>query len=104
MLQLRVMLDQLGPLAVEVLDIGHVVGLEHAAVHHHHLVARGGQLLDGGAAYEPRPAQNNDSQKSMTLTPWSWPPFPARSPAPRCSSGSSPRSGRSGPIRAPARA
>jgi len=66
------MLPQLGTLAVEVTDRRHVVRLEHAAMHDQNLVARGDELLDGGAADEPRPAEDQDPQALALLGAFSF--------------------------------
>jgi len=66
------MLTERGTLAVQMPGRRHTVGLEHAAVHEQQLVACGRQLFDGGAADEPRAAEDGDPQ------PFSLPePLPA---------------------------
>src|SRR5207245_4225056 len=66
--QLIAMRRELRTVAVQMLDVRQVVRLELAAVHDHQLVAGGGELLDGGAADEPRAAEDDYFQRATGAT------------------------------------
>ena len=56
------MARELGPFAMQMLDLRHVAWLEDAAMDDEDVIARRDQLLDGGAPDEARAAQDDDSQ------------------------------------------
>ena len=66
--QLGTVGDELRSVAVQMPDVRQVVRFELAAMHDHQLVAHGGELLDGGAADEPRAAEDDHFQRAAGAT------------------------------------
>src|SRR5262249_17334797 len=61
---------ELGALAVQVRYLRHVSRLQHPAVYKQQLVTGRGELLDGGPAYEPRAAEDDDPQALALALPF----------------------------------
>jgi hypothetical protein len=44
--------------------VGHTFRFSHPTMHHRHLVASGGELLDDGASDEARAAEDEDAHRA----------------------------------------